>query len=86
MTFGSAPARGDYVADESTRQEKPPEPAWVGRVQQALADGRVQLISHTGYEWPANPDQVRPATQQERDAYNAARRVFLRPWQRRADA
>lgn len=77
MTLGSAPVRGDYLVDAATAL--PPEPPWVGRVQQTL-HGRVQLVTHTGYEWWTDPRNLREATQQERDAYDAERRYFLRPW------
>ncbi|MBO8200961.1 hypothetical protein JW613_22040 [Streptomyces smyrnaeus] len=62
----------------------PPEPPWTDRVQQPRPDGPVQLVTPTGYEWWAGPKHLRAATQQERDAYNAARRDVLRPWTGRA--
>ncbi|UNZ19562.1 hypothetical protein [Streptomyces sp. 891-h] len=79
-TTSKAPYKGgDYVVDLDAAQPVPPEPSWAGPAQQTFSEGRVQLVTHTGYEWPADPQRLREATQQERDVYNAARRVFLKP-------
>ncbi|WP_431983004.1 hypothetical protein [Streptomyces qinglanensis] len=84
-TEASAPSRprqerGDYVVDEATRQTMPSEPAWVGRVQ-LVSPGpplRYVLVTATGYEWRADPRDVRPATAEERDEYDAALERRLR--------
>lgn len=64
-------ALGDYLVDESTRSESPPEPPWTGRVVRQLATGRYRLLAESGYEWTAGA--VRAATAQERAAYQRAR-------------
>ena len=69
---------GEYLVDEGTRQKRPLSPAWTGRVQLVLDGGRVLLVTHTGYEWPARPENLREATAAERAAYDAARRAWLR--------
>ncbi|MEU7316999.1 hypothetical protein [Streptomyces sp. NPDC007083] len=66
--------RGDYVVDEATRREMPPEPPWVGRVQLVSAGSppRYVLVTPTGNEWRPGPGDVRPATAEERAEYDAA--------------
>ncbi|MFE9391196.1 hypothetical protein [Streptomyces sp. NPDC006784] len=39
---------------------------------------RYVLVTATGYEWRALPDDVRPATAEERDEYDAALEHRLR--------
>ncbi|WP_019549439.1 hypothetical protein [Streptomyces sulphureus] len=58
------PAVGAYLVDES-----PPGPPWVGRMRRVADDGRYVLITATGYEWPARPDRLRPATGAERATF-----------------
>ncbi|SES03022.1 hypothetical protein [Streptomyces qinglanensis] len=77
---GNPHVRGDYVVDEATRQAMPSEPAWVGRVQ-LVSTGpplRYVLVTETGYEWRADPRDVRPATVEERSEYDAALERRLR--------
>ncbi len=71
-------ARGAYLADEATAQEVPPTPPWVGRVRQTHRDGTVLLITPTGYAWNAAPGDLRPATEEERAAYDAQVRGIQR--------
>ncbi|WP_432110448.1 hypothetical protein [Streptomyces sp. AA1529] len=65
--------RGDYLVDEATRQTVPPEPGWVGRVQQFLGGPppRYVLVTPTGYGWRARPEHVRAATAGERADHDA---------------
>ncbi|EPD95531.1 hypothetical protein ACH4LN_32725 [Streptomyces albus] len=70
--------RGAYRADESTAQQAPPEPPWVGRVLREHRDGTVQLITPTGYAWTAAPGDMRSATEEERAAYDAQVRAIQR--------
>ena len=65
--------RGAYLVNEATGQKAQFEPPWVGRVQQIL-DDRVQLVTHTGYQWwvDLDPERLRKATRHEEDAYNAS--------------
>ncbi|MDF4249477.1 hypothetical protein [Streptomyces sp. WMMB303] len=89
QTTESAPfKRGDYLVDEATRQTVPPEPGWVGRVQQVLGGPplRYVLVTPTGYAWRARPEHVRAGTAEERADYDAAaerRRRELRELGRR---
>ncbi|NSC22362.1 hypothetical protein FM076_14670 [Streptomyces albus subsp. chlorinus] len=69
--------RGAYRVDERTEGSVPPEPPWTGRVQQTRPDGAMQLITHTGYEWWADPQHLREATQREREAYDRDRERHL---------
>ncbi|MFE9391735.1 hypothetical protein [Streptomyces sp. NPDC006784] len=58
----------------------PSEPAWVGRVQ-LVSTGpplRYVLVTATGYEWRTDPGDMRPATAEERDEYDAALEHRLR--------
>ncbi|GAA2616644.1 hypothetical protein [Streptomyces axinellae] len=72
------PARGAYLADESAARVSPAGRAWVGRVQIPLRDGGALLVTHTGYQWPAAPGDLREATATERAAYDAARARWIR--------
>ncbi|MGP3991991.1 hypothetical protein [Streptomyces sp. 3N207] len=81
MTLGSAPARGDYLVDEATRQSVPPEPAWVGRVQTVIDAEHVRLVTPHGTEWTARVEDLTAASAAQRAAYDAAvpHRVGARP-------
>ncbi|MBQ1161064.1 hypothetical protein KBZ21_23695 [Streptomyces sp. A73] len=81
MTLGSTPVRGDYVVDESTRKERPPEPAWVGRVQTVIDDEWVRLVNPHGAEWITRNTNLSEACAAQRAAYAAAvpHRVGPRP-------
>ncbi|WP_344570530.1 hypothetical protein [Streptomyces axinellae] len=72
------PAPGAYLAEERAARVSPAGRARVGRVRTALDGGRVLLVAHTGYEWAPGLGDLRPATAAERDAYDAARRIWLR--------
>ncbi|MFF9555355.1 hypothetical protein ACF1DY_05980 [Streptomyces albus] len=75
-------AHGAYLADEATAQQVPPASSWVGKIRQTHRDGTVLLITPTGYVWTAAPGNLRPATDDERAAYDAQ----LRGIQRERDA
>ncbi|WP_225843504.1 hypothetical protein [Streptomyces albus] len=71
--------RGAYLVDESTALTRPPSPAWTGRViHVGPTDGVLQLITPTGYAWTAAPGNLRPATAEERAAYDAQVRSVRR--------
>ncbi|GAA2604636.1 hypothetical protein [Streptomyces axinellae] len=70
---------GAYLVDTSTTNlGGRPSPPWVGRVQMPLDSGRVQLVTHTGYGWPADPENLREATAAERAAYDTSRARWIR--------
>ncbi|MFE0878915.1 hypothetical protein ACFW4X_29255 [Streptomyces smyrnaeus] len=71
-TSRSAHERGDYVVDKSTRKERPPEPAWVGRVQTVIDDEWVRLVNPHGAEWITRKKDLREASAAQRAAYDAA--------------
>ncbi|WP_326808193.1 hypothetical protein OHB04_22910 [Streptomyces sp. NBC_01775] len=66
------PARGAYLAGESTASTTPPRAAWVGLVQMPLDGGQVRMVTPRGAEWTARTAHLRPATDDERAAYDAA--------------
>ncbi|MEW2453001.1 hypothetical protein [Streptomyces albus] len=71
-------ANGSYMVDEATEQLVPPAPPWVGRLLQSHRDGTVLLIAPTGYAWTAAANDLRPATEDERAAYDAQVREVRR--------
>ena len=67
----TAPAQGAYLVDTVAVPGADPYAVavWTGRVQRVLPDGRLRLISYSGYEWPVAPVDTRPATGAERAVY-----------------
>ncbi|WP_030409647.1 hypothetical protein [Streptomyces albus] len=70
--------RGAYLVDLSTAVAAPSSPAWTGRILHVWPDGRCQLVTPTGYAWTAAPGDLRPATEEERAAYDAQVRGIQR--------
>ena len=68
----SAPVQGAYLVDTVAVPGSDPYAVavWTGRVQRVLPDGRLRLISYSGYEWPVAPSDTRQATDAERAIYD----------------
>ncbi|MFG3252369.1 hypothetical protein [Streptomyces sp. NPDC048172] len=62
----TAPARGTYVADTSPESMSPPSDPWIVRIQTALRDGMVRVVTPHGTEWTVHADKLRAATPVER--------------------
>ncbi|CAL9449415.1 hypothetical protein [Streptomyces sp. enrichment culture] len=67
---------GDCVVDESTATRT--TPPWTARVLHVWPNGRCQLITPTRYACAAAPGDLRPATEEERAAYDAQVRGIRR--------
>ncbi|MEW2455502.1 hypothetical protein [Streptomyces albus] len=65
-----------YLVDESTATSA--TPPWAGRVIHVWPDSGCRLITATGYAWTAAPGDLRPATEEERAAYDAQVRGIRR--------
>ena len=72
----TGPTVGAYVVDCATAV--PPASPWVGKIRQIHGDGTVLLITPTRYAWSAAASNLRPATGDERAAYDAQVRGIQR--------